>query len=211
MIRSIQNQKELPNNYEIILIGPSDKNVKKLESKNIKTIVFEESIRPAWITLKKNLIVQNAQHENLCLMHDYVGLCENWVVGYEKFGYDWDVCMNAVRMSNGLRHRDWFTQHRPLQFVKYDDNTKIKEMYINGGYWCAKRNFMLKYPLNNNLCWSQGEDVEWGFRCQQFWNYKFNPYSVVRYLKEKNSYDWNPHPDIDPDKNSGYENWKVQE
>lgn len=212
IIRSICNQKGLTkNNFEIILIGPSDKSLKQYETSNIKNIIFEECIRPGWITIKKNLIVQNSKYENICLTHDYVGFCENWFVGYEKFGYDWDVCMNPVRMDNGLRHRDWFTQHRPLQFVKYDNPTKTKEMYINGTYWCGKKKFMLENPQNNNLCWGQGEDVEWGLRCQNKWNYKLNPYSVVRYMKEKIAEDWNPHPDIDPDKTSGYENWKIQD
>lgn len=212
MIRSICNQAGLTsNNFEIILVGPSDETVKRHETSNIKNIVFEESIRPGWITLKKNLIVQNAKYENICLTHDYVAFCENWFLGYEKFGYDWDVCMNPVRMENGLRHRDWFTQHRPLQFVKYNNPNKIKEMYINGTYWCGKKKFMLENPQNNNLCWGQGEDVEWGLRCQHKWDYKLNPYSVVRYMKEKILEDWNPHPNIDPDRNSGYENWKIQE
>jgi hypothetical protein len=34
---------------------------------------------------------------------------------------------------------------------------------------------------------------------------------VVKYLKDKDVYDWNPHPGIDPDTDSGYENWKIQE
>jgi hypothetical protein len=212
IIKSITNQNKFTElNCEIILIGPHFDSIKKLESKKIKNIIFEESIRPGWITVKKNLIIQNAKHENICLTHDYVAFCENWITGYELFGYDWDVCMNPVRMSNGLRHRDWFTQHRPLEFVKYNDPTKTKEMYINGTYWCGKKKFMLQNPQNNNLCWGQGEDVEWGLRCQKKWNYKLNPYSVVKYLKDKDVYDWNPHPDIDPDKNSGYENWKIQE
>jgi hypothetical protein len=212
IIKSIHNQAGLtPNNFEIILIGPSKENLNHHGASNIKNIVFEESIRPAWITLKKNLIVQNAKFENICITHDYVGFCENWFIGYEKFGYDWDVCMNPVRMENGLRHRDWFTQHRPLQFVNYNDITHIKEMYINGTYWCGKKKFMLENPQNNNLCWGQGEDVEWGLRCQKFWNYKLNPYSVVKYMKTKELLDWNPHPDIDPNKNSGYEAHKIQE
>lgn len=212
IINSIRNQKN-NKNYEIILIGPYDEKIKKFEKEynNIKNIVFEETIRPGWITLKKNLIIQNANYENICLTHDYVAFCENWICGYDTFGYDWDVCMNPVRMSNGLRHRDWFTQHRPLQFVKYNDPTKIRQMYINGTYWCGKKKFMIENPQNNNLCWGQGEDVEWGLRCQHKWNYRLNPYSVVKYLKDKDVYDWNPHPTIDPDIDSGYENWKIQE
>ena len=64
IISSIKNQNTLDNDqFEIILIGPSDINVTELYKKykkkiNIKHIMFEESIRAGWITLKKNLIVQ---------------------------------------------------------------------------------------------------------------------------------------------------------
>ena len=148
-------------------------------------------------------------------MHDYVALCENWFIGHEKFGYDWDVCMDPVRLDNGLRHRDWFYEKTPwpnrtLQFVKYNDDTMTRKMYVNATYYCIKKQFMLQYPLNNNLCWGDAEDVEWSWRCRNFWNYKLNPHSAVRYLKTKVESDLNPHPDIDPDKNSGYENLKVQ-
>jgi hypothetical protein len=216
MIRSIKNQESLDtNNFEIILIGPSNINVKSICNKyksdiNIKHIIFEESIRPGWVTLKKNLLVQNAEFDNICLTHDYVGFCEKWYMGYEKFGYDWDVCMNPIRMTNGLRHRDWFSQHRPLQFLKYDDDTKTNEMYINGTYWCGKKKFMLDHPQNNNLAWGMGEDCEWANRCQRLWKYRLNPFSVVKYLKEKGIGDWNPHPNIDPNKNADYISCNVQ-
>ena len=216
IIKSIKNQKSLvTNKFEIILIGPDSKKIKKIKNEynniNLKYLIFEESIRPGWITLKKNLITQNAEFENICLTHDYVGFCENWYIGYEKFGYEWDVCMNPVRLNNGLRHRDWFTQKRPLEFIDYNDSTKTKEMYINGTYWCGKKQFMLENPQNNNLTWGMGEDCEWAHRCQNIWNYKLNPYSVVKYLKEKEVSDWNPHPNIDPNKDCSYSIAKIQE
>jgi hypothetical protein len=84
IIKSICNQKDLSHDkFEIILIGPSEGNVKQFENSNIKNIIFEESIRPGWITIKKNLITQNAKYENICLMHDYVALCENWFIGFD--------------------------------------------------------------------------------------------------------------------------------
>lgn len=217
IISSIKNQNTLDNDqFEIILIGPSDINVTELYKKykkkiNIKHIMFEESIRAGWITLKKNLIVQNAQFENIYIAHDYVALCENWITGFDKFGYDWDVCMTPVRLDDGRRHRDWFTQHRPLEFTNYNDNTKTKQMYINGTYWCGKKQFMLENPQNNNLTWGMGEDLEWADRCQTKWNYRLNPYSVVKYLKSKPESDLTPHPDDDPNKNEGYELCKIQE
>ena len=166
VINSIRNQKGLHDkNYEIILIGPSIDSIKALENYNIKNIVFEECIRPNWVTLKKNLVIQNAKYKNICLMHDYVALCENWFLGYEQFGYDWDVCMNPVRLDNGLRHRDWFYEkipfpNRKLEFIEYKDSSKIRQMYVNATYYCINKKFGLKYPLNNNLCWGEAEDAD---------------------------------------------------
>lgn len=211
-ICSIVNQKT-NKDIDVLMIGPDNEISKKLCKKhhNVRWIVFDENMKKGWITLKKNLLVQNSKYENICLMHDYVALCENWISGFDVFGYNWDVCMTPVRMKNGMRHRDWFSWFRPLKFIPYADSTKTNQMYINGTYWCGKKDFMLKNPQNENLCWGQGEDVEWGARCNSFWNYKLNPLSVVKYLKDKEFSDWNPHPDTDPDKNSGYENCKIQE
>lgn len=216
VINSIKHQKSLnKDKFEIILIGPNSDKIKQIKKQNkninLKYFIFEESIRPGWITLKKNLIVQNSDFDNVCITHDYVGFCEGWYDGYERFGYDWDVCMNPVRLNDGRRHRDWFTQHRPLQFVDYNDSSKTKQMYINGTYWCGKKQYMLENPQNNNLAWGMGEDCEWAARCQHKWNYKLNPYSVVKYIKDKPESDLNPHPDIDPNKNDGYELYKIQE
>lgn len=197
VIRSIENQNDIKDNYEIILIGP------KLESSsfgipNIKHIVFEENLIPGWITLKKNIAIQNATHNNLCIMHEYVGLCENWYTNYELFGDEWDVCMNPIRMKNNLRYRDWITLQRPIQYISYHDVTQTKtNMYISGTYWCAKKNFMMQNPLDIRRTWGQGEDIEWSMRCMKNWNYKFNLNSVVKLLKDKPTDDWVPHPSTD--------------
>jgi hypothetical protein len=44
---------------------------------------------------------------------------------------------------------------------------------------------MIDNPLDERRGWGQGEDVEWSFRCRNFWNYKMNSNSSVRFLKAK--------------------------
>ena len=34
-------------------------------------------------------------------------------------------------------------------------------MYISGSYWVCKKHVMENFPLNDELLWGQGEDVEW--------------------------------------------------
>ena len=211
VIKSICNQKNIKDNYEIITVGPKNDKVKKIEDKINKTIFFEENLIPSWITMKKNIGIQNATNDNVCILHEYVGLCENWYDGYVNFGNNWDVCMNSIRMSNGLRYRDWITLSRPIEFISYEDKSKTNNnMYISGTYWCAKKDFMLKNPLNIQLIWGQGEDIEWSVRCMSFWNYKFNPNSTVKLLKEKPKDDWNPNPAFDMNALSEYNQYKIQ-
>ena len=209
VIKSIKNQQNI-DEHEILVIGPRNENLNKIKSE-VKSIIFDESLVKGWITMKKNILAQNAEYENVCMMHEYVGLCEGWYDGFEKFGYEWDVCMNPIRMSNGLRYRDWITMQRPINFISYSDSTKTKEMYISGTYWCGKRSFMTKNPQDIQRAWGMGEDIEWAMRCNQKWNYKLNPHSVVKLLKEKPKSDWNPDPKLDPDIDLWYNETKVQE
>jgi hypothetical protein len=58
-------------------------------------------------------------------------------------------------------------------------------MYVSGSYFCAKKEFMLKNPLDEKLGWNQCEDIEWSFRIRNFWNYRCNDKSVVKFLKYK--------------------------
>jgi hypothetical protein len=212
VIKSILNQNNLKrNDVEIVIIGPNVKILDTVSSLVDKTIIFEESLVPSWITMKKNLAIQNCKYDNVCIMHDYVGLCENWYNGYLQFGDDWDICMNPVRMQNSMRYRDWITLERPIKFISYEDTTQIKtNMYVSGTYWCAKKKFMLDNPLNVGYVWGQGEDIEWSLRCRKNWNYKLNLNSIVKLLKEKPEDDWVPHPTLDMNTSDTYNTYQVQ-
>lgn len=96
--------KQVPDdNFEIIIVGNCSFNT---IHKNIKQIDFDESIKPAWITKKKNIITENASFENIVYMHDYITLEENWYSGFIKFGNDWDVCINPIINLDNTRFRD---------------------------------------------------------------------------------------------------------
>lgn len=218
-INSIKNQKKISiNDYEIILVGPSSSQINEIvcKNKNINHILFEDESKNVWITKKKNLAVKAAKYENLVITHDYIGLCEDWYSNFLDFGDDWDVCMNPIRTMDNKRFRDWVewvdyknpNSYWGPVFLQYADHSKIKKMYISGTYWCAKKEFMLKNPLNENLMWEQGEDVEWSKRCQNYWNYKMNCKSVVKILKDKK--DMHPNPILDPDRIAIINNPKLQ-
>lgn len=195
VLDSIVNQDGLHNSdFEIILVGRKTDEVISIltpyanNGNRIIFVDFDETIKSGWITRKKNIITQLASYDNICYMHDYVGLCVGWYKGYLVHGEQWDVCMNCIRTIDGDRFRDWILSTAwwgGPEFYPYDDCTRTKEMYISGSYWCAKKKFMLDNPLDERRSWGQGEDVEWSFRCRDRWNYKMNKNSSVRFLKKK--------------------------
>ena len=61
-------------------------------------------------------------------------------------------------------------------------------MYVSGAYWVAKKSFMKKYLLNENLLWGQGEDIEWSNRWINKEIYKMNINSSVKCCKKDKKY-----------------------
>ncbi len=185
-------------NYEIIIVGGSGK--KYQYDKNIVHLKFDETTKEMWITRKKNLIIEKSNFDNIVFLHDYVLLNQDWHEGYLKFGNDFQVCTNKIINLDGTRFRDWsLSPNNFLSFDKklnqkmeylipYSERTLSKYMYISGAYWVAKKDFMLKNKLNENLTWGQGEDVEWSHRVRKKINFKFNEYASVSFLKQKDVY-----------------------
>jgi hypothetical protein len=160
-----------------------------LSSLNFKDLFF----RRGAICRKKNLAVEYARYENICLMHDYVGLEKGWLDGFNKFGYSWDVCMNIILNKDNSRHRDWMAWDHPSLtshsdgsgacLIPYDKYTYY--MYISGTYFCVKKSFFIKNPLNPKYFWGEGEDVEWSMRVRAKTRFVMNQYSTVKFLKLK--------------------------
>ena len=174
---------------EIVVVGGSDM------YNNVKHIHFDETKKSGWITRKKNLVTKYASNENIVYMHDYITIDKNWNDGWEWFGDNWDICMTAVNNPDGTRFRDWCAWDDPelcylpsgqhwACLVPYSYSKK-QHMYISGAYWVAKKSVMEEEPLNEELCWGEAEDVEWSYRIRKKFNYKMNPYSTVKLLKQK--------------------------
>ena len=177
VLTSIRNQ-HVPE-HEIIVVGNT-----ALTGSDLKVLTFDESIKEGWITKKKNMIVNEAKYENVALMHDYLTLDPEWYANFEKFGDDWDVCMNRMVNPNGQRYRDWVSW-APIRHIPYDNHDHMEHMYVSGAYFCVKKSFYQDNPLDESIVWGMGEDVEWSLRIRNKWNYRCNPDSVVRLLKHK--------------------------
>ena len=193
-IESIHNQKI--RNYEIIIVGNVDKN--KIFNKNkINFIHFDENIKPGWITRKKNIITKESTYENIVYMHDYLTLDKKWYKGFTRFGDDYEIAMNKILNPDKSRYRDWTLWPHNDCFVDeiindnaclipYSVSNLSEYMYISGAYWVAKKQIMEKFPLNEELTWGEGEDVEWSKRVRGTYMFKLNKYSKIKLQKYKN-------------------------
>ena len=108
IISIIYNQPN-PDGWELILVGQDIEDFKGLA--HARVINFDESVKPGWITKKKNIIAEEAKNNVLCIMHDYFFLSKNWLTGVNKYCREitdkWQVLMNEVQTFEGTRHADW--------------------------------------------------------------------------------------------------------
>jgi hypothetical protein len=213
-IASIEREFVGRDDYEVIVIGATP-GAAFSSTLPVRVVAFEEEVlsiswrnvriarkskswrrliyRTGAISHKKNLAAREARFENLCVMHDYVGLTPGWRQGFETFGTNWEIAMTVVRNADGSRHRDWTCWNHPLIasgkgrveacLMPYD--TYTRHMYVSGTYFCVKKKFFVQNPLDEHLFWGEGEDVEWSLRVREKTRLRMNVQSEVRYLKLK--------------------------
>tara|TARA_R110002020_G_scaffold124281_2_gene281229 strand:+ start:36 stop:845 length:810 start_codon:yes stop_codon:yes gene_type:complete len=199
LIVSIEKNKIPRSDYEIVVVGGDY--INHFNGIDIRSFSFDETDAPEhlkgkWISRKKNIITENASFENIVYMLDYMILEDGWYDSMCEYGNNWDVLMTKVIDYSGDRFRDWclrgswkhnvFVEPDTLNsLVPYGERRLSKWMYINGSYWLAKREFMLKYPLDENLAWGDGEDVEWSYRITEATELQLNDLAVVKVNKPK--------------------------
>jgi len=173
--------------YEILVIGNQDvcawiSHNSNRHPKVYKTILFEDE-RPGWITRKKNILAKKAKYQNLCIMHDYALLDEQWmsgVINTDRNG-DWQVMINKVQNRNGTRHADWIVDPKYMQTVINTDPVRFTNMlmavaphengplyvnslpydvtdlthiqYVSGGFFVVKKEVLLEYPFDESMIW----------------------------------------------------------
>ncbi len=182
--------------FEILIIGGGRDDYLH-EHKNVRFIDFDESVKPLWITRKKNLLCQEAKYENVVLMHDYHIFDSNWYKNFKAFGTDWDICSCPQFLITGARNpMDWSLWDKPghgrAWSLNYDDWTQTQYMYISGGFFIVKKHVILEEPLNESLGWNEEEDVEWSLRVRNKYVMKCNGKSIVRHNK------WHRHAGPEP-------------
>jgi len=171
-------------NCEILIIGGTQ----VPDEGCVRHIYFDENQKPSWITRKKNILVEEASNENVVLLHDYFVFYKSWYDEFLKFGNDWEICSNSQYLINGKRHfTDWVTwddpQYPRYTALPYDEWSRTAFQYVSGGYYIVKKHVALEEPLNEQMGWGSGEDVEWSLRVRAKYLMKCNGASIVRHNK----------------------------
>lgn len=195
IFKSIETQ-EIPN-YEIIVVGGNN-----IVRENVTHVPFEETTPKAWITRKKNLITQHANHENVVYMHDYFELDEEWYDHLTSDPIEFDVGVTQILIDNPnegyARHSDWlmnpydYWKVFPTEYwsnwdvgLPYDTEAFSKVQYISGGFWIAKREFMKRFPLDETLFWGESEDCRWSEQVREHTSFKLLPTTTWCMKKDK--------------------------
>ena len=175
-------------NYEILFIGSTDKDISSISGNNIKHIDFDDSVKPRWITKKKNILAQLAAYHNLVMMHDYHVFDTNWYTSFINFTTEWDICSCQQLFINGHRvPMDWSLWDKPgagrAWALDYDNWDETHYMYLAGAFFIVKQHVLLEEPLNEDLLWNEEEDVEWSLRVRDKYKMVCNGSAIVRHNK----------------------------
>lgn len=162
--------------YEIIIVGGQSTTINK---KNTTHIPFVENTPTPWLTRKKNLGVRFSQYEVCVVMHDYHVFESDWYIEFEKFGTDWDICVQqqfVMPKFGSYQGNGWRVGNIPgypeipYNFaVPWDITCFIPYAAIQGAYWVIKREKMLDHMLDETLLACQGDDIEWSSRVVPCW------------------------------------------
>ncbi len=187
IINSIEKQ-NIPN-YEILVVGKCN-----ITRNNVTLVPFNENIKQGWITRKKNIITNFAQYENIVYLHDYVQFEDGWYLGQLEAGSDFKVRMDKIIDIHGNRFRDhciWPHNGNEMDqligrdcLIPYDITHLSKYQYISGTYYIGKKDFMLQFPLDENLVWGAGEDVKASKIWREHTDFQMNIHSTVKFIKD---------------------------
>jgi len=187
IIDSIELQK-IPN-YEIILCWKVNNDDIK-NRKFIKYIEFTENDDKWWITRKKNIIIENAKYENLCIIHDRIIFEKWWYEWMKKWWNNFEHLTIHLKYWNESWHLFYMDQifwslipYRNL-FISYC-NLHYNDWDINTVAWWTihilKKSISLKLGFDEHLFWADFtfEDAAITYLQSSKWYIlRANPYSI---------------------------------
>lgn len=162
IIASISKQ-SIPN-YEVIVCGPSPSPV--LQHPRLSYIPFRQRDDLGWITYKKNLIVDRARYENICVIHDRILFPEGWFEGMKKWGNSFDHLSCRVEFNGRRDDSDWPCMDSIFKWkgknlfftLSLDYRDWHKDGFVGGTIHIGKKSLFMKYPWPIHVYWNEGED-----------------------------------------------------
>ena len=195
IIESIRSQNI--ENYEILIIGDSNKINMDFDSHDTRTIEFDDTQKSGkWLTRKKNILTKESKMENIVFIHNYVVFDPGWYEGFKRFGNNFDICVTLVNNYNGSENYTWminplFEDYRKQiisnteEFlIPKDIDSFSRFQYIPGNYWIAKKSSMIEVPLDERILQGESEDCEWSIRAATKFKFSLNINSSVTFLRK---------------------------
>ncbi|TNV22512.1 hypothetical protein FH968_00155 [Buttiauxella sp. B2] len=165
---------------------------------------------PVHITRKKNVLATAARYPNLCILHDRVLLPVNFMSAVRRFGDDYpftgfqsfwfadtwnavprrysDVCVGqqvpSVLTAAVRTGREVLPAYEQMGFVfQHPCRADFGREHLTGSLYLCKKQVWARWPQNEQLNWSEYEDVEHGLWASVAGiPSRINPYSLTRTL-----------------------------
>jgi hypothetical protein len=147
---------------QIIVVGPS-----RPEYTPFGVTCHEGEYREELAELgrKKNDAVALVQGANVAIVHDRYVLDPRFLIGFDSFGYDFDIVAVKQIYSSGedfpfygaIESRD-LVWAQPIHCSDYD--SLLPGQFVNGGFMVFKSQTLKSIGFNKLIFWNQAEDLE---------------------------------------------------
>ncbi|MBE4916839.1 hypothetical protein INF70_21820, partial [Enterobacter cloacae complex sp. P4RS] len=165
---------------------------------------------PVPISRKKNILAQNANYSNLCILHDRVLLPHEFMQAMTRFGDDFpfiafqsfwfadywrasprrysDFCVGQFIPSVLYGETRLQRQHLPefermRHVAQHPERAAFGSEYLTGSLYICKRSLWRAVPQNELLNWGEYEDVEQGIHASVSGiPSRINPYAFTETL-----------------------------
>lgn len=138
---------------------------------NLRQIQFDQRDDFGWITRKKNLICEAANHSDIVVCHDRFEFTELFFRTFQTWGHSYGIAAPRLVLPDGRRALDWAVVRGENQtwcqggLLSYRDYSRFS--YVPGGVTMIRKSFWRAFPWSEDLYWNEHEDVELCRRIQR--------------------------------------------
>lgn len=154
---------------EVVVVAP--RGAAMPPGPDVRHLVVEEPAGRAWITRKKNAIVEAARHTDLLIVHDRFTVTPTFCADVARWGHAYAIAAPRVRLPDGRRALDWGVVTSRNDTWSKGGRLSYRATspfaYVPGGATLVRRAAALRYPWNEHLFWNEHEDVELCRRMQR--------------------------------------------